>query len=557
MRKNQWLYSIVLLLAVFHPAISFSEDVYETRLNEGLKNTEPYSYILIKNAKDNPAKAEAFLKEAIKYSPNLPVSYFNLAWKELTDGKAVFESLDYAIKGFEEYRRNFWWLRSLAGLMIASIVLSFALMLLGLVFIRSFKDIRLLSHDIKEDKKKIFMIFFLPLLSLFGPLFLITASLVFFGIYFEKKDKIIVYAALFFLLLSPFFLKITNSFISANSPYLRAVVAVNENRENKSAIIFLKNTSDYVSLFSYGLALKKDGRYEEAIAVYKNLLSSNPDPKTYVNLGNLYFSINDINNAYEAYKKAIDIKPLASAYYNLSLVSREKLDFQKGEEYFLEATKLDREKITQFSATAGKAGKNPNRLLIDEVLPMSVIWSYANTSYQPITSISTIGSGLTFIIALILLVCFYYLSSSKHKAYACSRCGAIICEKCTRGKHWGQMCSVCYSSVVKPEGLDARERVAKLFDIQNIQARKYSIIRLLSYAPPGVAHIFAGRIFEGCIYLWLFLFLMSLVIINPFSTIGLSTFTHIWINIPSLLLMAIVYLAAFIGIRRRLSRGWL
>ncbi|MCE5194980.1 MAG: tetratricopeptide repeat protein [Nitrospiraceae bacterium] len=559
MKKYLYLYASVLLLALCNPVISFSKDVYETRLNEGLKNTEPYSYILIKNAEDNPAKAELLLKEAIQYSPNLPISYFNMAWHKLTEDKAVFESLDYALRGFEEYSNNFWWLRSLTGLIIASVVLSFALMLLGLVFLKSFKDIRLLSHDIKEDKKKILMVLSLIIFSIFGPLFFITALLAFFGIYFEKKDKIIVYAALLFLLASPFFLKITNSFISANSPDLRAVVSINESRESKYALLLLKDKNAYVPQFLYGLALKKEGRYEEAIAVYKNLLSTNSEPKAYVNLGNIYFSMNDINNASEAYKKAIEIKPLASAYYNLSLVSREKLDFQKGGEYFLEATKLDSRKITQFSETAEKTGKNPNRVLIDETLSMSEIWNYANTGANNTMNIniSTIGSGLTFIIALILIVLFYYLNSSKNKSYICSRCGTVICGKCTRGKHWGQMCSVCYSSVVKPEGLDARERIAKLLDIQSIQARKYSIVRLISYAPPGFAHIFAGRILEGCIYLWIFFFFLAMLILNPFISIGLSTFTHTWINIPSLTIMAIIYMATFIGIRRRLNRGWL
>ena len=106
-------------------------------------------------------------------------------------------------------------------------------------------------------------------------------------------------------------------------------------------------------------------------------MASYPDPRAYVNLGNSYVSVNDMAAAKESYKKSIELKPLASAYYNLSQISRETLDFAKGEEYFTEAIKLSSESVSQFSSAASR---NPNRLVIDETLPMSAMWEYAETS---------------------------------------------------------------------------------------------------------------------------------------------------------------------------------
>ncbi|MDI6744555.1 MAG: tetratricopeptide repeat protein [Thermodesulfovibrionales bacterium] len=546
------LHFAFLIFSFAFSSSSFAEDIRESRLDKGLKNNEPYSYVLIKKAHADPSKAKSLLAEAVRYSPDLPPAYFEMAKTSFSpSAKGMFESLDYAIKGFKAYKGNFWWLISITGLFTASLMLSFVIALALVLAVRFFIDTPLLSHDIKENRMKILIVILLIPVSFLGSLFFLTGFLVLLGLYFRGMNKAVVYVSVLILLLSPFCLRFINMFLSAPSSDLRAIVAVNESRDNKYAASVLKNKDDYISLFSYGLALKREGRYEEAIAAYKKLLASHPDSRAYVNLGNSYAGATDMAAAKEAYKKSIELKPLASAYYNLSHVSRETLDFAKGEEYFNEAIKLNRESVSQFAAAASR---NPNRFVIDETLPMSTMWEYAGNSSRGLIKISPLNSASSVIVSIALLALFFIMDSAfKERAYRCQRCGVILCGKCGKEKLWGEMCSLCYKSLIKLDALDSRIRVAKQLEVQELQKKKRRVIGILSFVPPGIAHIYWGRILSGILFLWLFLFLLLLILLKPLFSTGLSLFSHSWITIPASVIMVSLYLIFNIDARRRLK----
>jgi len=550
--KKTLLLKFAFLIFFVFSSSSFAEDIHESRLDKGLKNNEPYSYVLMKKAGTDPSKARSLLAEAIKQSPDLPPAYFEMAKVSFSpSAKGIFESLDYAIKGVRAYKENFWWLMSISGLFIASLMLSFVTALALVFAVRFFIDIPLLSHDIKENKKKLLILILLVPLSFLGPLFFLTGALLLLGLYFRGMSKTVVYASSVLLLLSPFCLSFINMFLSAPSSELRAVSAVNESRDNKYAASVLKNKVEFTTLFSYGLALKREGRYEEAIAVYKKLLASHTNPQAYVNIGNSYVSVNDMAAAKEAYKKSIELKPLASAYYNLSQVSRETLDFAKGEEYFNEAIKLGRESVSQF---ASAASRNPNRIVIDETLPMPALWEYAANNTRPLIKISPLSPAASVIVSIALLALFVLMDFAfKQRAYRCQRCGVILCGKCGKGKLWGEMCALCYKSLIKLDTLDSRIRVAKQLEVQELQKKKRRIISILCFAPPGIAHIYWGRILSGTVFLWLFIFQLLLILLKPLFSTGLSLFSHSWLTMPSAAIMVLLYIISAIDARRRLK----
>ena len=70
--------------------------------------------------------------------------------------------------------------------------------------------------------------------------------------------------------------------------------------------------------------------------------------EVYVNLGNCYAGLKNTEKAITSYLKAVEIKPLASAYYNLSQISREILDFTKGNEYFKLALEINRDAVSDY-----------------------------------------------------------------------------------------------------------------------------------------------------------------------------------------------------------------
>jgi tetratricopeptide (TPR) repeat protein len=537
--------------------VSFSaDDIYEATLDKGLRNNESYSYLLIKKASVDTSNAKSLLTDALKHSPDLPATYFKLSRMSFSFyPTGIFEGIDSMIEGLKAYQRNFWWLRSITGLLFVSLLSSFVLALLVVICIRFIIDSPLLFHDIAENKAKLLIVLSIIPLSMLGPLFLLIGMLSLSGLYLRKTDKVIVYLTILLFVLSPFILRKVNTFLSPPSAELKAIVAVNEGRDNNSAISNLKGKNDFVSLFSYGLALRRKGRYEEAISAYKSLLSKMPDPKVYVNLGNCYFNIGYMNTAGDLYKKALEIKPLASAYYNLSQVSKEKLDFVKVEDYFREATKLNKEYSSRFVFTESK---NPNRLIIDETLSMSTIWRHSNNRYKEAVRLSPLSSVFTIVVAITLCVMFYIVDSRiRYRAYRCNRCNKIQCGKCAKDSLWGQMCSQCYKSIVKLDELDSRERIAKVLEVQELQSNRRGIARILSFTLPGIAHIYTGKVLIGSLLLWALLFAILLIVLNPMFSIGLSSFSHGWISIPSLILMITSYLISNFSIRRRLNRGWL
>lgn len=105
-----------------------------------------------------------------------------------------------------------------------------------------------------------------------------------------------------------------------------------------------QNTND---LFSNANSLYKEGNYEEAIKLYKQIESQNiASSELYYNLGNCYYKLNKVAPTIYNYEKALQLNPLnEDAKNNLILAKRLTLDriealpksvFQKFNENYLQ-----------------------------------------------------------------------------------------------------------------------------------------------------------------------------------------------------------------------------
>ncbi len=549
---------LILLCLFLIPSLSSGEDFYEEQLNRGIRNSESYSYMLMQQAKSNNEQAPEILEEALHYSPDLPAVYFELSkasFEFSTEG--LFKTIDYLLQGIAAYKRNFWWSFSMVGSLFTSALLSFIFSVIIIILIRAPFDIPLLSHDLKEDKTKILL--FLSLVSAFiSPLFLFGGILVILGMYMTKWNKLSVYAFLVFLLISPLFFSNAVMFFNAfSSGALKAIIQVNESKGNKFALSVLKGSNDHIEQFSYALAMKREGGYHEAMNIYNSLISKRPTPEVYNNLANCYVALGDIKTAKELYIRSTELHRFPSNLYNLSVLSRETLDFDKGDEYFLSAQSLDSEAVFSFRRIFSK---NPNRFVIDESLPRSTFWKYANkntdSTYK--LNLSTLPQIYSSIGALVMMVFFYLLSRRfKHMAYKCKRCGSILCKKCEKRILWGRMCLRCYQSLIKLDELDAKERIARLLTVYKHQKRRRDIIKFASLLLPGTGQIYAGSILSGLLFLWSFLFFLFIPFTNILFAPETTYFSHTWLSVIALILIGVVYIVCNIIIRRRLAKGWL
>jgi tetratricopeptide (TPR) repeat protein len=549
----------VFLSLLLIPFFSAGKDFYEEQLDRGIRNSESYSYFLIEKSRANPSQKEEILKEALRCSPDLPAVYFELSKANFSAfGGRMYKAYDYMLGGIEAYKRNFWWTFTLAGSLFLGLIISFVFSMLIIIIIRLMRDLPLLTHDIMERKNRMLLLLIVIISAFAGPLLLMGSILIVLGLYLKKVDRSVVYLYLLFLFLSPWLLKASSiAFSVPSSSVLKAVIEVNESRDSRYALSVLNNSEDEAALSSYALALKREGYYDEAIEIYNKLIAGNPDPAFYNNLANCYVAKDDLEKAIKLYQQSIQIKPLVSAYYNMSQVLRRTLDLVKGEEYFLYAQRMDPDAITGFQAVFSQ---NPNRLVVDEVLPISALWEYSREKAAGVSAfgLSMLPPRRLPVLAVFIGALFYVLNKRmRARAYRCKKCGTIICNKCVRRVLWGNMCLQCYKSLIELHELDARERITRLKTVYEYQMRRRSILKVLSFLLPGSAYIYAGFVLKGFFILWLFLFLLTAFIISSTFVVGMPYFPHLWLNWGAPFLLVMVLLVSNIITQLRLAKGWL
>jgi len=561
------LFIVIAIFAMLVPVASLGDDFYKSQLNRGIRNSDSYAYLLMRQADKNSTEAVTLLNQALSYSPDLPAVHFELARKSFSFSvSGVLQSIDHLVNGFNAYARNFWWSFTLSGTFFFSLVLSFVLAYAVVIAVRLPLDIPLITHDLNESPARVFSLIILVLLSVLSPLCLIAGVLVLIGIYMSRADRNAVYGFLLFLLFLPLFVATASMYVSApSSGAMKAVVQTNELKGNEYAIATLGKSTQDNERFSYALALKREGFFREAIAIYTQLAEKNPDVRVLVNLGNCYVGLynfqeenkKNLDEALKYYSSALAIKPVASAYYNLSQISRELLEFQKGGEYFKAALNSDRTAVTRYRTVSGRQA---NRFVADETLTGSELWSYARANSKKMFTfgLTILPPATISLIAVVLLLVFVLLPGRlSHTAYRCRKCSAILCNSCERELIVGQICSQCYGSLLKLSELDVKERVARILSVYDQQKKRRDIMKILSFVLPGSSHIYAGKILLGLLMLWPFLFCAIFPFISAFFYPGSSLISHGVVSLAMIKLALIIYVISNIFTRRGISKGWL
>lgn len=561
MRRHSILFASVLALVIVASlATSSFSAVSDERLNEGLVSSEPYSYVLLQNASAHGADNKEILMEAVKYSPDVPAYYFELARASLPS----MEAFGYAVEGAKAYKRSFWWMQSIQGLLLFSLFVSFAVSMLVVALLRLAKSLYFLCHNISHDK----ILLVLPLLILFvsflGPLFLTAGLLVVVGLYLNRTHKAVVYVYLVFLIVSPYLVKQLNIYLYSSTPLVRSVVAVNEGNDNKLAIGILNGMDGFAERFSYGLALKREGRFDDAITLHLSLLDSYKDPRVYNNLGTVYTGRGlsnkdrtnvDMSLAKESFGKSIDIKPYVQTLYNMSKVSMETLDYKSGDEYSAKALALNRDSATKL---ASASTRNHNRFVVDIPLEPFELRQFASRAVMQRLKVYPVSDSTASGVAFALMIIFAVFDSMmKNRASACNRCGKIYCSKCSKKETHPNTCQECFAAISNPRSESAQDRVAKILAVQAAKSSSRMIVTAIAFIMPGAGHIYIGKTFTGFLFLWIFLLSVFICVFNPLVGTGLSLQSHSWLRYPIPLLAGLVYLASVGDMIRRIRLGWL
>ena len=125
-------------------------------------------------------------------------------------------------------------------------------------------------------------------------------------------------------------------FDKAQESFARAVTLKPEDQSYKDALAFLLNKKSD-TLLERGLNAQTNGKYEEAISAYSELLTTNPQrADIWYNLGIAYQSLAKPDEAYNAYVKAFEISPRehSDAIFFAALILEDKKNITKAMELY-------------------------------------------------------------------------------------------------------------------------------------------------------------------------------------------------------------------------------
>ncbi len=549
----------------------FSEDrlqvIKEEALNRGLRFPEP-AILYILSGRSAGGKEVRVSPQLLQLDPASPVLHFKKAEESFGLGikDTLFNGIPALINAFKTATRDMVWFINLVLFFSVIIVFSFIFALAISAFIKIFFDIPILIHEVTERKLSFIYILIIIASGLTGLPYFATSILLIGAVHYPtRSQRICLFFCIIFLLLLPFILRTEERLLRfLSDPDMRAIYEVNEQKSNLLILLPDKNTNSPIHPFTYGsevrespeylfsraLALKKEGRLDEAIEIFKGiadgLTAGAPlwKYKVFNNLGNCLFLKGDLNGAEQYYLKAIELKKNPQTLYNLSQLFKERLDFEKGKYYYEEAMKLDADLISGFTKISSKT---PNRFLMDLSLTQREL-------SKPGFLKSLKGGNIRIYELLMPLILLIFLFIKQPViAYRCSRCGKIICNICQRRELWGRMCPECYEALVTPDKVDSKTRLQRLLFVQKKKSHRKRLFWVLSIFP-GVNQTIGGWLFQGLIILSLLgMSIMCLVSANYFTIAGFRQFYVVWIGILAAAFAITLHLISL----RRLSRIWL
>ena len=411
----------------------------------------------------------------------------------------------------------------------------------------------LFSHEIEENRKRaVYLVVLIP--AFFGAGYFLLA-LAFLALFHEKGKILIALPFMVFLVLITIFAgnRTLGKISISSNPLVRDVVAVNEGRALGGKTLMLENAKGFVPVFSLALLHQKRGACDRAVDLYRGLLEKKEDPRVLINLGICYYSLGMSMKAESLFNKALKKSHLASAYYNLSIISRERLDFTRGDDLFVKAVGLDFERVTRFRKLWGD--RDPLHFM-PEHLSTAELNAFAREVSGSMKGRFLIRYGLFIGLLLIVSLVLITRRDQSEDASRCPKCGKLFCRACQRRQLWGGMCVDCFRSMITFES-DPTERIERALRSYNYQKTRRGILTVSAFLIPGSALILGGRLIQGFIGLFLFLFFLCLLFTSFNFSYHLDGSRHTWLTVISLMGLLVVYIVTNVYTRKRIRKGWL
>ena len=522
------------------------DKLHQLQLDKGIRNLPVVSDLLVTEARrareaGRLDDALRLANVAVKFSPELPLPYFELArihWKRspFQFEKIVPEMLRGQAAHFRNFRSALRFFYNSFYILVNALLIAF--MIFGIVVIARYLPLylydirRTLSEEVLVlllNSAKI-LVLMLPVFFRFDILWAILYWCILLWGYVSKRERAYLIVFLLVLVYFPFFLRTSSSFLeSPSSDILSDLYQANDEEWDRSLEQRLEtwltaHPDDGEVLFTLGLIKKREGRQPQAEELYRKAFQQDPQlSEALCNLGNVYLNQKQTRSAITAYQQAIQIHPDRGAYYyNLyRAYSQETLLSSEINKAFERARQLDPKLVDQYSTSEAMS---MNRYVIDEVLTPGRLWKRYMTQY--------IGrEGLLFrlfkawferipsripIMAPILFLGFMMGMSrycrTKKFLTRCPMCGSPTHRFYHGSSEQEFICFNCYRIFVQREKLYPTIADRKSIQVQQYQKQNQFVSKSLSVFLAGFGDLWGGYPFKGLLLLLIFfLFILRFV----------------------------------------------
>ena len=513
------------------------EQLYQLKLDKGIRNVPVLSQWLNREAlrareRGDPDEAVAVATYAIKFSPDLPQTYYELAkilWFQspFQLHKVFGEIYRGQIAQFRHYPSSLKFFYNLFFILCNALLMTFVVF--GVVVMA--KYLPLYFYDLRRNltqNVKGMLLTSVRVLILFIPFFLrldILWAFMFWSIllwgYVIKRERVILLVFLVLLVYLPFFLRSASSLLDGpQSEIILQMSQANQedwdkNLEKKLEAWLPNHPNDADVLFTLGLMGKREGRYGEAEEWYKKSLQQSPQfDEALSNLGNVYLAKKQVEMAIASYQQAVDIQPNNGAYYyNLyRAYSQETFLSGKSGKAFERARQLDPRLVDYYASIDSP---NINRQVIDEMLTARKLWARLlhqfvgkeGVSYRLFMAWFEMIPSRIYLLPVFFLGFLIGMSRVTQRKRFLSRCP--MCGSPTFRFYLGEtdqesICFNCHRIFIQKEKIHPKIKEKKSIQVSQFQKKNHRLSRFLSTFFVGFSDLWGGGTFYGLFLLFLF-----------------------------------------------------
>ncbi len=306
-----------------------------------------------------------------------------------------------------------------------------------------------------------------------------------------------------------------NSYSIEYDPYSVLILEEYQKKHND-------NTAVNFTLANY---YSRKGKIFPALTLYNAIEQKRTFPELYINIGNLYYILNDYYKAQSYYEKVTDKSELQGlASFNLAQMSLEKLTFSQDTHKYFDLTK---EYSPDLVDLYQKISHKHINLIISTGLPAELLFEHMQSEMQKqdrAVHISVFGMNPdqmpyigTLSLVFILIVNLFRIRMDL--AFKCRRCGKIFCSRCSTKFFSETMCPSCHQVFIIKKGIHPKVRVEKIINIDKYKKNKLLLSRLLTVLTLGGGYILFDKVFKGFFliffYISVFILLFGIVPIFP------------------------------------------